>query len=194
MDILALFFNTREDNLSDLETLYSYNNLFSIQTNPAKSVYCTFNSTDNGSITIRNQFIPPASDRKKQRLLVVYFNPSYGIKESSRHARETLCSLLNTMAHKTLGPACLRYLINSVITPAIAYQLLRAPNTLPPLKHLSTLMSSTVKKKICLLTDYLTAFHFLNTPLTPQLLSAHISGNAKAIYSQLFTLLNRTEI
>jgi hypothetical protein len=47
MDDLALFFNTHTDLISGLETLSSYNNLVGIGANPAKSVYCAFNSTNN---------------------------------------------------------------------------------------------------------------------------------------------------
>jgi hypothetical protein len=104
MDNMALFFNTRTDLISGMETLSSYNNLVGIRTNPAKSVYCAFNSTNNEPKTMGNQTIAPANDRQRQRLLGVYFNPSNGIKESSRHATESLRSLINKLASKSIGP------------------------------------------------------------------------------------------
>jgi Reverse transcriptase (RNA-dependent DNA polymerase) len=160
MDDLALFFNTRPDLISGLEMLSSYNNLVRICANPAKSVYCAFNSTNNEPITLGNQTIAPANDRQRQRLLGVYFNPSNGIKESSRHATESLCSLIKKIASKSIGPARLRYLINSVINPAIAYQFSTAPAYHPLLKRLSTHISSTTKKKLRLPKDFPTAFIF----------------------------------
>jgi hypothetical protein len=97
---------------------------------------------------VGNQTIAPANDRQRQRLLGVYFNPSNGIKESSRHSTESLRSLINKIASKSIGPARLQYLINSVINPAIAYQFSTAPASLQLLKRLSPLISSTTKKKL----------------------------------------------
>jgi hypothetical protein len=59
-----------------------------------------------------------------------------------------------------IGPQRLRYLFNIVICPALAYQFLIAPCSLPLLKRLSSAISSAVKKHLYLPKDIFVLFIF----------------------------------
>jgi hypothetical protein len=61
-----------------------------------------------------------------------------------------------------IGPQCLRYLIKSVISPALDYQFSIAPYSCPLLKRLESAVSWVVKKHLYLPKDFPVSFFFGN--------------------------------
>jgi hypothetical protein len=160
VDDLALFFNSREDMERGLTLLQEFNKIAGIRANPTKSVYCPINCSNPLAVIVNNKAISPANKRTKQRLLGSFFSPAHGIRNSLHHAAAVLKKNLSILNSKMIGPQRLRYLIQSVICPAPAYQFSIAPYSLPLLKRLSSTVSSAVKKPLHLPKDFLASFIF----------------------------------
>jgi Reverse transcriptase (RNA-dependent DNA polymerase) len=157
---LALFFNSREDMERALTRPQEFNKIAGIRANQTKSVYCLINCPNPLAVIVNNIAISPANQRTKQRLLGSFFSPALGIRNSLHHASTVLKKSLSILKSNLIGPQRLRYFIQSVICPALAYQFSIAPCSLPLLKRLSSAVFSAVEKHLHLSKDFPTSFIF----------------------------------
>jgi hypothetical protein len=112
------------------------------------------------AVIVNNITISPANKRTKQRLLGSFSSPALRIRKSSHHATAVFKKSLSVLNSKMIGPQLLRYLIQSVICPALAYQFSIASCSLRLLKRLPSAVSSAVKKHLHLLKDFPASFIF----------------------------------